>query len=186
MKCFYIRCSCAEQNTARQEVAAKEWGAEKVFIEKASGKDRNREELKKMLDYVREGDICAVSDFSRIARNTKDLLNIVEELKNKGVSFVSLKENVDTNTPQGQFILTIFGALYQLERENILQRQAEGIAVAKDQGKYKGKPKAKFDETKMRAVCAEWRKGNITAVEAQKRMDMKPNTFYRRVKEMGL
>lgn len=186
MKCFYIRCSSEEQNTARQEVAAKEWGAEKVFIEKASGKDRNREELKKMLDYVRENDVVAVSDFSRIARNTKDLLNIVEELKNKGVSFVSLKEKIDTETPQGQFMLTVFGALYTLEREQILQRQAEGIAIAKQQNKYHGKPKVKIDETKLRAVCAEWRNGNITAVEAQKRMGLKPNTFYRRVKEMGL
>jgi len=186
MKCFYIRCSSEEQNTARQEVAAKEWGAEKVFIEKASGKDRNREELKKMMDYVREGDVCAVCDFSRIARNTRDLLNIVEELKQKGVSFVSLKESVDTNTPQGQFILTVFGALYQLEREAILQRQAEGIAVAKAQNKYKGKQKTAIDEKKMRAVCAEWREGTITAVEAQKRMGLKPNTFYRRVKELGL
>ena len=186
MKCFYIRCSSEEQNTARQEVAAKEWGAEKVFIEKASGKDRNREELKKMMDYVREGDIVAVSDFSRIARNTRDLLNIVEELKQKGVSFVSLKESVDTNTPQGQFILTVFGALYQLEREAILQRQAEGIAVAKAQNKYKGKQKTARDEKKMRAVCDEWREGTITAVEAQKQMGLKPNTFYRRVKELGL
>ena len=186
MKCFYIRCSSEEQNTARQEVAAKEWGAEKVFIEKASGKDRNREELKRMLDFVREGDTVIVSDFSRIARNTKDLLNIIEELKEKGVAFVSLKENIDTSTPQGQFMLTVFGAMYQLEREQIKQRQAEGIAIAKEQKKYKGKPKTKIDENKMRAVCAEWRSGNITAVEAQKRMEMKPNTFYRRVKEMGL
>lgn len=186
MKCFYIRCSSEKQNTARQEVAAQEWGAEKVFTEKVSGKDRNREELKKMMDFVREGDVVAVSDFSRIARNTRDLLNIVEELKQKGVSFVSLKESIDTNTPQGQFILTVFGALYQLEREAILQRQAEGIAIAKAQNKYKGKQKTAIDEKKMRAVCAEWREGTITAVEAQKRMGLKPNTFYRRVKELGL
>jgi DNA invertase Pin-like site-specific DNA recombinase len=186
MKVFYIRVSSEEQNEARQCVDAHANGAEKLFIEKVSGKDRNREELKRMLEFVREGDTVMVSDFSRIARNTKDLLNIIEELKEKGVNFVSLKENIDTNTPQGQFMLTVFGAMYQLEREQIRQRQAEGIAIAKEQKKYKGKQKTKIDETKMRAVCAEWRSGNITAVEAQKRMGMKPNTFYRRVKEMGL
>lgn len=186
MKVFYIRVSSEEQNEARQCVDAHKYGADKLFIEKASGKDRNREELKRMLDFVREGDTVIVSDFSRIARNTKDLLNIIEELKEKGVAFVSLKENIDTSTPQGQFMLTVFGAMYQLEREQIKQRQAEGIAIAKEQKKYKGKPKTKIDENKMRAVCAEWRSGNITAVEAQKRMEMKPNTFYRRVKEMGL
>ena len=186
MKVMYIRCSSEDQNEARQCVDAHANGAEKLFIEKVSGKDRNREELKRMLDFVREGDTVMVSDFSRIARNTKDLLDIVEELKQKGVAFVSLKEQIDTNTPQGQFMLTVFGALYQLEREQIKQRQAEGIAIAKAQNKYKGRQAKKIDENKMRAVCAEWRSGNITAVEAQKRMEMKPTTFYRKVKEMGL
>ena len=98
-----------------------------------------------MLKFVREGDTVMVSDFSRIARNTRDLLDIIEELKKKGVSFVSLKENIDTNTPQGQFMLTVFGALYQLEREQIKQRQAEGIAIAKEQGKYKGRQPISVD-----------------------------------------
>lgn len=186
MKVFYIRVSSEDQNEARQAVDAHANGAEKLFIEKVSGKNRNREQLNEMLKFVREGDTVMVSDFSRIARNTRDLLDIIEELKKKGVSFVSLKENIDTNTPQGQFMLTVFGALYQLEREQIKQRQAEGIAIAKEQGKYKGRQRNKIDETKMRAVCDEWRKGNITAVEAQKRMGMTPTTFYRRVKEMGL
>ena len=186
MKVFYIRCSTEEQNEARQVKQANEIKAEKIFIDKLSGKSADRRQLKELLNYVREGDIVYCSDISRIARNTKDLLNIVEELNRKGVDFVSLKEAIDTTTPQGKFMLTVFGAMAELERESILQRQREGIAIAKEQGKYKGKQKTKIDETKMREVCKRWRSGSITAVKAMEEMGLKPNTFYRRVKEMGL
>ena len=178
MRVFYIRCSTEEQNEARQVKQAEETKAEKIFIDKLSGKNTDRKELKELLNYVREGDIVYCSDISRIARNTKDLLNIVEELNRKGVDFISLKESIDTTTPQGKFILTIFGAMAELERES--------IAIAKEQGKYKGKQKTKIDETKMREVCQRWRDGKITAVSAMAEMGLKPNTFYRRVKEMGL
>lgn len=186
MKVFYIRCSTEEQNEARQMKQAEEAHADKIFIDKQSGKNADRKQLKEMLNYVREGDIVYCSDISRIARNTKDLLNIVEELNNKSVGFVSLKEAIDTTTPQGKFMLTVFGAIAELERESILQRQREGIAIAKEQGKYKGKPKTKIDELKMREVCQRWRSGKITAVSAIAEMGLKPNTFYRRVKELGL
>lgn len=186
MKVFYIRCSTVEQNEARQLKTAEEHNAEKIFIDKASGKNTNREQLKAMLDFVREGDTVMCSDISRIARNTRDLLNIVEQLNNKGVNFVSIKEAIDTNTPTGQFMLTVFAAMAQLERENILQRQAEGIAIAKAEGKYKGKQPLNIDESKFRSVCSRWRNGEITAVKAQKEMGLPSTTFYRKVKEMGL
>ena len=111
MKVFYIRCSTEEQNEARQMKQAEEAHAGKIFIDKQSGKNADRKELKELLNYVREGDIVYCSDISRIARNTKDLLNIVEELNRKGVDFVSLKEAIDTTTPQGKFMLTVFGAM---------------------------------------------------------------------------
>ena len=115
MKVFYIRCSTEEQNEARQVKQAEETKAEKIFIDKLSGKNTDRKELKELLNYVREGDIVYCSDISRIARNTKDLLNIVEELNRKGVDFVSLKEAIDTTTPQGKFMLTVFGAMADFE-----------------------------------------------------------------------
>ena len=155
MRVFYVRVSTEEQNEARQVKAAEEIGAEKIFIDKASGKNADRQQLKEMLAFVREGDIVYCSDISRIARNTKDLLSIVEELKKKKVDFISLKENIDTTTPQGQFMLTVFGALAELERENILQRQAEGIAIAKAQGKYKGRKQMDIDRKKFDAMCKE-------------------------------
>ena len=186
MKVFYIRCSTEEQNELRQKKSAKEINADKVFIDKASGKNTDRKELKNMLNYVREGDIVYCSDISRIARNTKDLLNIVEELKRKGVDFISLKESIDTTTPQGKFMLTVFGAMAELERESILQRQREGIEIAKSLNKYKGRQPIKVDEQKMKEVCSRWRRGEITAVAAQKELGLQARTFYRKVKEMNL
>ncbi|MEG2650470.1 MAG: recombinase family protein, partial [Eubacterium sp.] len=109
----YIRVSTEEQNEARQEVIMEQLDASKVFIEKLSGKDTNRPQLKAMLDYVREGDTVVVESYSRLARSTKDLLNIVDELSSKGVQFISQKENIDTTTPQGRLMLTIFAGLAQ-------------------------------------------------------------------------
>ena len=158
-------------------------GVDEVFIDKLSGKNTDRPELKRMLAYVRRGDTVIVESISRFARNTRDLLDLIETLSAKEVAFVSQKEAIDTTTPTGKFMLTVFGAVAELEREYILQRQREGIAVAKANGVYKGrKPivRPNFD-----AVVAQWRSGNITAVEAMRRLDMKPSTFYRKVKAVS-
>lgn len=179
----YIRVSTKEQNTARQENSIK---ADKYFIEKVSGKNTERKELKEMLKFVREDDTVIVESISRLARNTKDLLNIIDELNKKKVSFVSQKEQIDTRTPQGKFMLTVFGALAELERECILERQMEGILLAKQNGLYKGKPKKEIDKEKFINVCGKWRKGEITATKCMEILNLKPNTFYRRVKEWNL
>lgn len=185
MKVFYARCSTEEQNESRQLATAQEIGAEKIFLDKASGKNTDRPQYKEMLQFVREGDTVYCSDFSRIARNTKDLLNTVELLTAKNVKFISLKEAVDTGTPQGKFMLTVFGAMAELERETILQRQREGIAIAKAQGKYKGRKPKEVDKERMKYYCERWRKGEITTKYCMMVLELKPNTFYRRVKEFG-
>lgn len=183
---FYVRCSTAEQNEARQLEDAKGCRAEKIFADKASGRSTDRAELKAMLRFVREGDKVVCSDISRIARNTRDLLSIIDELNEKGVAFQSLKESIDTATPQGQFMLTVFGALAQLERDCIRQRAEEGRRIAKAEGRLTGRPKVPVDEKKLRAACVRWRKGEITAVEAWKLAGLKKGTFYRRVRALGL
>lgn len=143
MKVGYIRVSTIEQNEGRQIKDLQEHaGVEKVFLDKLSGKDTNRPQYKAMLDFVREGDEIYVSEYSRLARSTADLLNIIAELDGKGIKLVSMKEKLDTSTPQGRLMLTIFAGLAQFERELMLQRQQEGIALAKSQGKYKGRAKA--------------------------------------------
>ena len=183
MKVGYIRISSADQNTARQEVLMKELGVEQVYIDKMSGKNTDRPELKKMMSFVREGDTVIVESISRFARNTRDLLDLVEQLARKKVEFVSKKEAIDTTTPTGKFMLTIFGAVAELEREYILQRQREGIAIAKENGIYKGRKP--IDCPELETVVGQWHRGEITAVEAMKRLNLKPRTFYRRVKKIN-
>lgn len=139
MKIGYIRISTTDQNTARQEVLMQELGVEQVYIDRMSGKSLDRPELKRMMNFVREGDTVIVESISRFARNTRDLLELVERLTSKHVEFVSRKEAIDTTTPTGKFMLTVFGAVAELEREYILQRQKEGIAIAKANGIYKGR-----------------------------------------------
>lgn len=186
MKIGYARVSTEAQEIARQTKAFSEMGIEKVFIDKASGKNAERQQLKEMLGFIRDGDVVTVESISRIARNTKDLLDIIDTINSRGADFVSLKEAIDTSTPQGKFVLTVFGAMAELERECILQRTREGIAIAKEQHKYKGKPKMAIDETVLRKEVKKWRDGKQTAREAMKAANLKPNTFYRRVKELGL
>lgn len=140
MKVGYVRVSTAEQHTERQERDLKEHAdVERIFLDRLSGKDTNRPQLQEMLEYVRSGDTVIVSEFSRLARSTKDLLDIVSTLNEKGVTVVSRKENLDTSTPQGRLMLTVFAGIAEFERTIMLQRQREGIAVAKEQGKYKGR-----------------------------------------------
>lgn len=182
-KIGYIRVSTEHQETARQETLMKQYQVERVFAEKMSGKNANRPELKAMLEYVRDGDTLYIESISRLGRSTKDLLNIIDILKSKRVSLVSSKENIDTTTPQGRFVLSIFAALSELEREQTLQRQREGIAIAKANGKYKGRQPLSVDWEKFGHLYMLWDSGRITAVEFQSRMGMKPNTFYRRLRE---
>lgn len=139
MNIAYVRVSTVEQNEARQIEALEKYDIGKWFVEKVSAKDTNRPQLQEMLEYTREGDTIFIHDFSRIARSTKDLLDIVEYLASKGVHLVSNKENIDTSTPTGKLMLTMIGAINEFERTNLLERQREGIAIAVREGKYKGR-----------------------------------------------
>lgn len=139
MKIAYVRVSSADQNEARQVEALKKYDIEKWFVEKVSGKDMNRPELQRLLEFAREGDTVYVKDFSRLARSTKDLLELVERFKEKNIHLVSLKENLDTSTATGKLMLTMIAAINEFERENILERQREGIALARKRGAYKGR-----------------------------------------------
>lgn len=146
MNLAYVRVSTVEQNEERQIEALKKFNIEKWFTEKVSGKNMNRPKLQEMLDFCREGDTIYIHDFSRLARSTKDLLDIVERLKEKGVHLVSNKENIDSSTPQGKLMLTMIAAIYEFERENMLERQREGIAIAKREGKFKGRKPLELDD----------------------------------------
>ena len=180
-KVGYIRVSTAEQKEDRQVHSLKEAGAEKVFLDKLSGKNMDRPELRKMLEYVRSGDILIVESVSRLARSTRDLLSIVDTLREKEVDLISQKESIDTSTPQVRFILSIFSALSELERETLLQRQKEGIESAKRKGKHMGRPQAKLPEN-WNEILEQWRAEKIKTVDAIRQSGLSKASFYRKVR----
>ena len=179
MRIGYVRVSTEQQHIERQEILLKD--VDKLFIDRCSGKNTNRPKLKEMLSFVRSGDVVIVESISRFARSTRDLLQLIDILTKKDVNFVSKKESLDTSTPSGKFMLTVFGALAELEREQILQRQREGITLAKEKGLFKGRKKmvnSEFDR-----IYVQWIEGKITATQAIKKLSWSKSTFYRRVKE---
>lgn len=178
MKIGYVRISTKEQNTARQDELMKRLGVDKVYTDKVSGRNTDRPQLHDMLDFVRAGDVVIVESISRFARNTKDLLDLTEQLEKKGVQFISKKESIDTSTPAGKFMLSVFGALAQLERENILERQAEGIAIAKAEGRMTGRPKKATSS--FPAVYMEVKAGRKSASQAARELGIARSTWYRK------
>lgn len=182
MNIGYIRVSTVEQNEGRQVEALKPYGIDELFMEKVSAKDTNRVKLNEMIKFARKGDTIYVLDFSRLARSTKDLLELVEILNDKGVDLVSIKENLDTSTPTGKLMLTMIGAINEFERANLLERQKEGINIAKAEGKYQGR-KAIDMPSNWEVVYNQYKNRTITGTKAMEQLGLKRNTFYKLVKE---
>lgn len=183
MRIGYYRCSSDEQHPDRQIKILEKMGCKKIYSDMLSGKDRNRPGLEQMLDFVRSEDIVCCESISRISRSTRDFLNIMDELKEKEVLFVSQKENIDTSTPQGQFMLTVFAALSDLERSQIRQRQAEGIAIAKEKGVFKGRQPKPFDNYLFDQLYRQWKNGDITQSCMIKRLNVCRSTLYKKIKK---
>lgn len=177
----YIRVSTVQQNEERQIEALKKYKIDRFFIDKKSGKDMNREGLKQALDYVREGDTLYVHDFSRLARNTKDLLAICDTLKNKGVNLISISENVDTTTPNGMLMFTMIAAMAEFERQNLLERQREGIEIAKAKGVYKGRQPVKVENFDM--WYEKYKTRQINKVNLAKQLNISRPTLDKLIKE---
>lgn len=183
MKVGYVRVSTVEQNEARQLEALEKFEIEKWFTEKISGKNTDRPQLQAMLDYVREGDVIYVHDFSRLARSTRDLLDLVERLDRKGVALVSNKENVDSSTPTGKLMLTMIGAIAEFERANLLERQKEGIVIAKREGKYKGRKPIEVDDLAWKRNYDRYKNREINKVEFAKILKISRPTLDKLLKE---
>jgi len=184
----YIRVSDISQNVNRQLDAMTALGIpkERIFMDKQSGKNTKRPQLQLLMETVQKGDKVIVESISRFARNTRDLLELVERLVAKGVEFVSQKENIDTTTPTGKFMLTVFGAVAELERGYILQRQAEGIASAKARGKHLGRPIKKAPDDFGNLVKA-WERKEIPLSKVLEQCGgISAATFYRRLAEYRL
>ncbi len=180
----YVRVSTQEQNEARQLEAMAKQGVEKYFTEKVSGKNTtDRPELNNMLDFVRQGDTLIVHDFSRLARSTKDLLSIVELLNNKGVTLISNKESVDTSTATGRLMITMIAAINEFERQNLLDRQAEGIAIAKREGKYKGRKAIEINTDTFKAQYNRYMNREISKTELARVLKVSRPTLDKMIKE---
>lgn len=179
-KILYIRVSSAGQNIFRQELGKEFY--EKVFVDRCSGKNTDRPELKKMLDYIREGDIVEVHSFDRLARSTKDLLELVDYFEEKKVKLISKKENLDTSTPNGKLMLTMLGAIAEFERAMINERRKEGTEIAKKKGVKFGRPEIKITE-EIESVFQEYKIRNISAKKAIEQTGLKKATFYSKFNE---
>lgn len=181
MNIAYIRVSSIDQNEERQiECIKSKYNIDKWYIDKCSGKDTNRPKLQELLQFVRCGDVVIVHEFSRLARNTQDLLNLVKEFKERDITLISNKDNIDTSTAIGEFMLTVIGAINQLERQQIRERQLEGIKIAKEQHKFDKKPiKASTLARYIDMIDSK----EITKVKASKELNVSRVTLDRLIRE---
>lgn len=181
MRVGYIRVSTTHQNTDRQEDSLEQMNVEKLFIEKASGKDRRRPQLKALMEFVQEGDTVVVHELSRMARSVVDLYDIAKELNEKGVSLESLKEDIDLTSATGKLTFGIMAVMAQFERDLLLERQKEGIAAAKARGKRWGRENIYgTDERLVHEVFSKYHAKKISYSEATEKLGMKKGTFYYR------
>lgn len=181
MRVGYIRVSTVHQHTDRQEDSLEQMNVEKVFIEKVSGKDRRRPQLKAMMEFVQEGDVVVVHELSRLARSVVDLYDIAKELNDKGVSLESLKEDIDLTSATGKLTFGIMAVMAQFERDLLLERQKEGIAAAKARGKRWGRENIYgTDERLVHDVFSKYYAKKMTYAEATEKLNMKKGTFYYR------
>lgn len=179
MNLAYIRVSSDEQNEARQLEALKPYKIDKWFTEKQSGKNTDRSELQNLLDFMREGDCIYIKDFSRLSRSVKDLSAVIELCQKKGVNLISLNESFDISTPTGKLMVNLIASINQFEREILLERQREGIAIAKQAGRYTGRKPRELSN--WNEVYRLWSSNQITAVNAAKQLGISRGNFYDRV-----
>ena len=182
MNIAYVRVSTVEQNEARQVDGLKKYDIDEWFTEKVSAKDANRPKLQEVIKFARKGDTVYVHSLDRLARSTKDLLDIVEQLQAKGVHLLSSKEAIDTNTATGKLMLTMIGAINTFERENMLERQREGIAIAKDNGAYRGRKEIDYP-TNWNEIYNKYKNRELTGTKAMETLELKRTTFYKLVKQ---
>lgn len=182
MRIGYVRVSSLDQNPDRQIEELKAQQAEKIFMDKVSGKNTDRPELQRMLSFIREGDTLIVHSLDRLARNLADLLTMVQDLTCRGVSVIFLNERLSFEagadaSPTSKLMLSMIGAFAEFERSMIRRRQAEGIALAKERGVYKGRPRSISDET-LETVNALVEQG-VPLATAAKKVGISRSTVYR-------
>jgi len=179
----YARVSTVQQDLSRQLDILSQYNCIEILTEKMSGTKTNRPELMRLKDKVRSGDTIIIESFSRLGRSTRDLIELVEYFKNKGVTLISTKENFDTNTPQGNLMLTVFEAFSQFERELIVQRTKEGLESARARGRKGGRPKVK--ERNVEQALKLYNSKEYSISEIVKMSEISQATLYRYIHKQG-
>ncbi len=174
----YARVSTQDQKTGLQIDALEASGCSKIFVEKASGAQRDRHELAAALDYMRSGDTLVVWKLDRLARSMKQLIETVEGLDSRGIGFRSVTEAIDTTTAGGKLVFHIFGALAEFERSIIRERTKAGLEAARARGKTGGRP-PKLTEADLKAAKAMLQDPSITVAEVARQLRVSPATLYR-------
>lgn len=180
MKIGYARVSTKEQNLDRQIDALQACGCEKIFSDQISGAKKDRPELNMMKAQLREGDVVVIDKLDRLGRSLKDLISIVSDFESKGISFVSLKDHMDTTTPSGKLIFHIFASLAEFERSLISERTKAGLAAAKARGRLGGRRPGLSDEAKKTAMAAEtlYKAGDHSVSEMCEQLGISRPTLY--------
>ena len=182
MKIGYARVSTEEQNLDRQLDSLKEAGCEKIFREKITGTKKERPELDRLMEQLRSGDLIIISDLTRLSRSVKDLFSLVDQIEKKGANIKSLKESwMDTSTPQGKLMFTIFAGISQFERDLISQRTLEGLAAARARGRNGGRPKK--DEKAITLAFKMYQEKTYSIAEITKATGVSKTTIYRYIEK---
>ncbi|WP_282156247.1 recombinase family protein [Cytobacillus gottheilii] len=183
----YIRVSSAGQNPSRQIQQLKEFGMDIIFEEKVSGATKDREQLKRMLEGLKEGDIIYVTDLTRITRSTQDLFELIDYIRRKKANLKSLKDtwlDLSKDNPYSQFLITVMAGVNQLERDLIRMRQREGIDLAKKEGKFKGRLKKYHkNHAGMNYAVKLYKEGNMTVNQICEITNVSRASLYRRLSE---
>lgn len=177
MKLGYARVSTTQQFLDRQLDALNTYGVERIIEEKYTGKTRERDGLNRLLETVRDGDTVVVESISRLGRNTLDILNVVEQLDDAGVTFVSLKENMDTSTPTGKAMFQMMCVIAELERNLIAERVKEGLEATKRRGTQLGRPK--LDKSKIDVALRMYDSGEYSVNEVIETTGVSRGSLYR-------
>ena len=187
VKFLYARCSTKEQNEARQLEYAKQLGIPEaqVFIDKASGKNTDRPALKNMLSRLRKDDEVFVTELSRLGRNTRDLLELVDRFNELGVQLHSKKEQIDTTTHSGMLVFKIFASVAEFQRQIILENAAEGREAARKAGKPVGRPRVDQDKLDM-ALYLFQNDVDKSIADICKKTGVSRSTLYREADKRGI
>jgi len=180
MKIGYARVSTKDQNLDMQLDALNKAGCEKIYREKISGAGKERPELQKMLENIREGDVIVIWKLDRLGRSLQHLVEIVNDLMTKKVGLQSLNDPIDTTTPQGRLAFNIFGSLAEFEREVIRERTRAGLEAARSRGRQGGRPKGLSDKAQQKAIIAEtlYKEQKLTVQQIAEQLNISKATLY--------